>query len=925
MRPAILPRHALHIRTVPSVELAVTEGGSSLPTLVTLSDFRAYEDSGRVVIQWETASEIDTAGFYLFRLDESAGEYIRINTQLLPGLLTSPQGGTYSLVDTGTSPDNSYTYVLLEVESNGKENAYGPFTVQVGGDSAIVTQGSFQGFNPQLLKKCTAQTCGAKQKTSPSIKKSFDSTGNATFTNRDNGKVRKSYGINQYAGYTRKAHSSAHRLSRIKGWNQEKGDTGKERQRRTGDMAKISVMNNGIYYLDSSKISSLLGITSKEVIKNIRNTHLTLSNKGTEIAYIPAADNTGLYFYGEGIDSIYTKENMYWAKRGRGLHMEHIDGDGPVPVAYGTFSETLKIEEDHHIVPILFDNPEADYWFWDYIVSGDPAFDTKTYTIRADAVANTPNLATLTVNLHGFTNTSVNPDHHVVVSIIDGNNIETVLGPTVPGDDTWDGQEPHTVEYGFNQELLADGDNTIKVTGMLDTGAPHSIFYVDSFALTYQRLYQAHDNKLFCTGNGNPVITAYGFADSDILVFDVTDPYKPKLIEATTIDGTAGNYRVSFTPSSPDTPYLALSISSAITDPTAWADSSSNLSKRHNKADYLVIAPEELKDAAQSLADYRQSQGLKTMVVLLEDIMDEFNTGIYSPEAIRDFLTYAYQNWRGHPKYVVLLGEGTYDYKDNKGFGDNLMPTLFGATPYGLAPSDNLYADVDGDHVPEMAIGRIPVLTSDELQYSLGKIITYEGSIHNQIVLLADNQDDGGNFTANSNEMTGLVPHQYEAVKIYLDEYDLNYARQLLFDKMTYGNTLFMNYMGHAGIDRLAQEGLLRTSDLESLINPDNPSVLTAMTCTMGQFAVPGYDSLSEALVIKIDGGAVAVWAPTSLSFDFHSRILDEEFFNAAFQNNEAVLGDVILKAFQGYDAQGGPTYVIDIYNLLGDPALRMR
>ena len=47
---------------------------------------------------------------------------------------------------------------------------------------------------------------------------------------------------------------------------------------------------------------------------------------------------------------------------------------------------------------------------------------------------------------------------------------------------------------------------------------------------------------------------------------------------------------------------------------------------------------------------------------------------------------------------------------------DNLLPPLMAATPHGLFASDNRFADVEGDDgVPEMAIGRLPVVTSDEL------------------------------------------------------------------------------------------------------------------------------------------------------------------------------------------------------------------
>jgi hypothetical protein len=92
----------------------------------------------------------------------------------------------------------------------------------------------------------------------------------------------------------------------------------------------------------------------------------------------------------------------------------------------------------------------------------------------------------------------------------------------------------------------------------------------------------------------------------------------------------------------------------------------------------------------------------------------------------------------------------------------------------------------------------------------------------------------------------------------------------------------------------------------------------------MGKFANPGFDSLSESLLLKNGGGAVAVWSPTGLSFNDLARVLDEGFFTFAFSGS-SVLGDTILNALWNYKSQGGPVFMMDIYNLLGDPALRMR
>ena len=156
------------------------------------------------------------------------------------------------------------------------------------------------------------------------------------------------------------------------------------------------------------------------------------------------------------------------------------------------------------------------------------------------------------------------------------------------------------------------------------------------------------------------------------------------------------------------------------------------------------------------------------MVVNLEDIMDEFNYGISSPIAIHDFLAYAYYNWEKAPRYVVLAGEGTYDYKDNMGLGDNLVPTMVVSTPSGLFPSDNYFADADGDRLPDMAIGRLPVLTAEELQDLVRKIITFENTAGSHIMMLADNPDRDGNYPSDSDDIARLVPTTVSVEKMYM-------------------------------------------------------------------------------------------------------------------------------------------------------------
>lgn len=886
-----------------------------VPTLVTLSDFRAYEDNDKVVVEWATASEYDTAGFYLYRLDESKGDYIRLNHRLLPALLTSPQGGTYSLIDKGASINaGSITYILVEIEGKGSKNVYGPFTVQVGGESVTGTLNSDIG-NLQLPGKCT--TCSDRQKkvSSSEITQYFDNNGILVVTNRKDShkeQAQTDTGADLFENYSRKAPGiSDEKKARIQASKEQRRGSGPVQNTTAGDTAKISVTKQGLYYLDASKTSTFFGVSISDAKTMIKQNSLTVSNHGQKVAYLPAEGNSGIYFFGEGIDSNYTNENIYWLGKGKGQQMMYIGGHGPTLLGNGTFSDKIHAEEDLSLAAELFTNLDSDFWAWDYVIGGYAPYDVKNFPIKTKGVAAGSSNAVLTVNLQGFTSTQ----HHVIISL-NGQQI---------GEGQWVGNISRTLVFNFPQTLLSEGVNTVQVNAVLDNGVPYSIFYVDSFDLTYQRLYRADADSLLFKGNGNQIVTVQGFTNPQIMVFDVTNPRNPAFNTATTIGGTAGNYHVSLVPAMPDATYLAISPNAAITNMNAAADTPSNLSSRDNRADYIVIAPKELANAAQNLANYRQSKGFVSKVVLLEDIMDEFNYGISSPEAIHAFLSYAYQNWSMPPKYVVLAGDGSYDYKNNLGFGENLIPLMLSVTPFGIFPSDNLFADTDGDHVPEMAVGRLPVSTSQELQNILNKIISYESTPNSRIILLSDNADDGGNFPADSDYIASFIPPQNQVVKVYLyDPSNIDTVRQTLLNEMNNGAFL-MNYFGHAGYDLLAYEALLSISNLGSLNNLNGLPVITAMTCLVGMYGLPGHDTLTEALVLKSNGGAVAVLSPTGLSYNFLARVLDEEFFKAAFESSGTILGDVILNALQEYSNREGSLYMLDIYNLLGDPALRLR
>lgn len=833
------------------------------PTLALLSSFQVYSQYGQVVVQWETASEIGTAGFYLYRLrhENSSRRYVQVNKNFLPGLLHSHQGGIYRFVDRDAFPGETYTYKLLEVELSGEKRFHGPFRVTVGPPAPGIDIEPMPGFYSKKPRKI----------------------------------------------------SFLEKAPRVQARQMDLQTVKTLRKSRVGNEAKITVKEKGVYYLDATSIANMLGMSTKQAEQQIKNNHFLMANQGQAIAYLPAPGNAGIYFYGEGMDSLYSNENVYWLEKGKGSVMESVYGGMPMSASgEETFMDTLHIEKDNYALTALATSPGDDYWMWNYIVAGSRG---KAFIFDAPGPA-ASGAASLLVRLQGATNTIADPDHHVKVR----------LNGTFIGEGQWEGKNTYTFSISFDQSLLVEGQNFIEITGILDGGVPYSIFYVNSFDLDYHRHYRAENDLLFCRGEGNPVITIDGFTNSNIMVFDVTDPVRPKQVTGTSIDSSN---RVSFIPSSPDTFYLALNHNGVQPPVAVFANKASDLKKNGNMADYVVITPPGLEQAVLGLTDLRQGSGLTTMVVELEDIYDEFNYGISSPEAIKEFLSFAYYNWnKNGPDYVVLAGEGTYDYKNHLEYNDNLVPAMLMATPYGLFASDNWFADVKGnDGVPEMAIGRLPVMNTAELQDYIDKISRYEssgGEWTSRVLMLADNPDNAGDFPQDSSYLASLFPG-YTVQLIHLPDFPTEeQARQKVLEGINNGAVL-VNYIGHAGLDRLGNEKLLWSGDMSALQNWDQLPLVTAMTCIVGRFSIPGLDTLSEELLLKSNGGAAAVWAPTGASLNDLGRQLAEKFFIAAFQAGEKTLGQAVKKALADYNVLGGPPFMLYIYNLLGDPALEIK
>ena len=867
----------------------------SASTRASVGGLRAYASAVKgTIVEWETTSERGTLGFHLERKDAGTGKYRRVNKRLLPGLLHARNGGLYRYGDLDVRAGEAVTYRLVEMEAAGSRRIHGPFPVTIAAtpfESDGQPSDAFAGFagvgepgeraelfeDPSNPGPDTASTTPAFERTERAL--------------------------------------SALHQARLAAKRDARASAKRDRERRKGPRAKIHVAATGLHRLDAQAIADALGEPVSRVRSLIGRDRLRLTSAGKAVATLAPEDASALFFYGQAPESIYAAENVYWLAEGKGVAMGTRRGGFPAPVAGQRFEHTARAEGNRYSITHLLDDPDDDYWMWDFRYENlqfpmyQDVFDLPTPGRVEDAPAR------LTVRLHGGSDA-----RHAATLVLNG----VTLGTT-----TFEGLAPHTAEFELEGSLVNDGSNEIRLLGSA-SGVPGepSTFYLNDLAITYSRRHVAQDESLLFSRGRNRVVSVSGFASNEVEVLDVSKPTRPRRITELTLDGDDGDWRVSFRAGRKSSMHLALDLASARTPDAMYADRPSKLARRKHRVDYLVITSSDMVETAQRLADYRAgTQALRAMVVDIEDVYDEFNHGVPHPDALWRFLRHAHQKWRVGPRYVVLAGEGSFDYKDYLGHGDSIIPTLLTPTPDGLFPSDNLFADVEGnDWIPEMAIGRLPVIDAAELDRVIDKLVGYErsgGDWEKRATLAADIPDLGGDFPRASEAIAARLPLDYAIERIHLDEMTPGEARAAMLAGIHAGRA-FINFFGHSGFTSLGNASLLTSFDGPSLGNADRLPVLTAFTCLAGQFGFPGQEALGEAMVVS-QGGAVAVWAPSGLSVNPLARRLGEGFYRATFDDGELVLGEAVMKAQAYFAGNRRDRYLLDIYNLIGDPATVMK
>jgi hypothetical protein len=117
-----------------------------LATLVCGYWARTVPTAATVIVEWSTASELDTAGFNLYRSDSPDGPFTCINEHLIPAFPDPLVGGSYAFTDTNVIAGRTYYYQLEDVETGGATTRHGPIAAKAeAGGKAILLAAALLG------------------------------------------------------------------------------------------------------------------------------------------------------------------------------------------------------------------------------------------------------------------------------------------------------------------------------------------------------------------------------------------------------------------------------------------------------------------------------------------------------------------------------------------------------------------------------------------------------------------------------------------------------------------------------------------------------------------------------------------------------------------------------------------------------------
>ena len=380
-------------------------------------------------------------------------------------------------------------------------------------------------------------------------------------------------------------------------------------------------------------------------------------------------------------------------------------------------------------------------------------------------------------------------------------------------------------------------------------------------------------------------------------------------------------------------------------------------------AEMLIVTHPDFLTQAERLAEHRRAHnGLNVVVATTEQVYNEFSSGRDDVSAIRNLAWMVHQR---NPdfRYLLLFGDGSFDHRNLLELGTNYIPTYQHdgrVTEVNSFPADDFYgifteATRNQPLEPDLsiAVGRLPVKTSDEAVEVVRKLIRYDtdpstfGDWRTRMAFVGDDED-GGQHTIDVNRVANAVQARKPDLNFDKLYFDL-FPQQSLsagdrypdisegLDRAIFRGALAVTYLGHGGPRGWAQERVLTIPQIRNWTRPPNsedpiqPPVFITATCTFSNYDDGAFTSAGEEALLTPNGGVAALLTTTRPVFANRNFQLTSNTVEAMTERENGswrAIGDVIRIA---KNQISGPTTSTRLdfntenarkFTLLGDPAM---
>src|SRR5690554_2484556 len=732
------------------------------------------------------------------------------------------------------------------------------------------------------------------------------------------------------------------------------------------------VDSEGIYKVTYSDLQDAIDLWEKELeyqididLDTLDPRYLQLENKDNvvPIHFIGERDGSfdpGDYFeffgdrhYGkEGYYDTYTSENVYTLKIvdqwGARMAVENGGIRETNPANYilpASYEQTVHFEEQSSGLHFTLGNyataPREDLWFWKRIFA--PDLDVTPFQLEYPEQTHLRgfNASVCLVGLTYITDTTV-PDHRARIRI----------NSSFINDHTWFGQSEKIFSNPspLPNLYLNHGENYLYIDLPGDTPSGHAeIVLFDYLTLTYWREYKTDSDYIRFTNPSNRPLGLYqfeleNFSSDHVSVYKINSGFIENLQIEPFSETGAVPYKVTFQNQivADNIEFIALTEDQKKSPKKIRPRIPSELRNPANTADYVIITIRDFMEdeGTQLLKNTWQSRGVDVKLVDLQNIFDEFNNRIRSAEAIKDFLTYAYNNWSIPMTHVLLLGKGIFDERDfsvhrsvNHIPYKNIWTDKVGATP-----SDNWYACIVGDDpAPDINLSRITLWESEQILPVAEKTLHYlENPNYNDLWQSTITLAAGGKITDAEDIFAILsedlrdrwIPKDFNVVRVYTNTQPPTppqYLGGTFKLKNTWdAGTYFVQFFGHGGGRIWADYNLLNNNDIVTLNNNNYPFVL-GLSCYPADFSRPGAGSIGETMILIPERGAIAHYGTSGLSYTYSNVTMANHMNESIYHRNLGSFGDIISYTKTRFSAVGeGASYLAMTHGaiMFGDPML---